>query len=575
MIQAACSASSLDAPSFVAHIDTSRRTRVLLAAIALCAAVPMLYMAANQRLDYDSWWHVFIAREAPWARFWRDVHINAHPPAFYLLLGAAAEFGSERLVYRAPSIVAAVVAIYVLGRIATRVFRTSILSLPCALAFGLAMTTVVVACAVRSYMLALAFLLIAFRAHLDLIDPTHGPVAMKTRVVFAVALTAAIVTHYSAVFFFCAAVAVPCMYSAVDGRYRLWWRERLRMRWAAELATVTPIAAVVVAVYLVHVFQFRVPMRHVVRFFPDPTEAAAGLLAASGSFLVRSAVAEIDLFSPFPIAGLGPIAVAVVLSLIVLVAVGLVLTLHRRSDWIVASTPVATLAIIAAAIMGASLLGRYPFGGALHHQFILFPFIVLSVFAIVDEIAQRFHRESVAAAAVSAAVALNTVEQWRRVHIVDAEPAARELATFAAYFGDAQAIYVDQTNLIYLFAAHHRGTWLPQSELGARFFALPVVEAGRKLLVVRDTMRWNSDVADRELYGDLRRVLEMTQVPSIDLFRLSRDAQPLSSPARLERVGLAESVVESADREGLHVERLLLDGSHLYARVRLDGGEPR
>jgi len=30
----------------------------------------MLYMAVHQRLDYDSWWRVFIARTAPWAQFW-------------------------------------------------------------------------------------------------------------------------------------------------------------------------------------------------------------------------------------------------------------------------------------------------------------------------------------------------------------------------------------------------------------------------------------------------------------------------------------------------------------------------
>lgn len=556
------------------HIDKSRRTRALLAAISLFAAAPMLYMAVNQRLDYDSWWHVFIAREVPWARFWRDVYINAHPPVFYLLLRAAAEFGSHRLVYRSLSIVAAVVATYVIGRIATRVFRTPILSLPCALAFGLAMTTVMVACAVRSYMLAVALLLIAFRTYLDLVDPTHGPIATKTRVVFAVALIGAITTHYSAIFFFCAAATVPCLYSAVDGRYRMWWSERLRTRWTAEIATLIPIAAVVVAVYLAHVFQFRAPMAHVLRFFPDRSEAAAGLLG-SGSFLARSMVAEIDLFSPFPIAGLRPTTVGVVLSLFAIVAIGLVLTLYRRSDWVVASTPIATLAILTTAMMGASLLGRYPFGGALHHQFILFPFIVLSIFAIVDEIVARSHHEWVALAVVSAAVILNGVVQWHRVQFVDDEPAARELATFDRYFGDSRAVYVDHTNVIYFFAAHHRGMWLAQSGLGAKFYALPVIEAQRRLLVLRDTKRWRYDLADRELYGDLRQLMALAQVPSVDLFRLSRDAQLPSTPSRLERVQLAESVVELADREGLRVERLVLDGSHLYARLRLDGGERR
>ena len=127
-------------------------------------------------------------------------------------------------------------------------------------------------------------------------------------------------------------------------------------------------------------------------------------------------------------------------------------------------------------MMGASLLGRYPFGGELRHQFILFPFMVLSIFALVDEIVARLHHQQVAFAAVSTAVILNGVVQWRQVRFVDDEPAAPELATFDRYFGDSRAVYVDQTNLIYFFAAHQRDMWLAQSGPGPGFHALPVIE---------------------------------------------------------------------------------------------------
>ena len=43
------------------------------------------------------------------------------------------------------------------------------------------MTTVIVACAVRSYMLAVALVLIVFRGYLDLVDPTHGPIGTRAR----------------------------------------------------------------------------------------------------------------------------------------------------------------------------------------------------------------------------------------------------------------------------------------------------------------------------------------------------------------------------------------------------------
>ena len=108
----------------VARADDSHGNKLLLAVIALIAAVPMLHMGIHDRIDYDGWWHVFIAREAPWSSFWADVYRNAHPPLFYLLLRPMTWLGSGRLVYRALSIAAAVVATYVVGRIATRVFRT-------------------------------------------------------------------------------------------------------------------------------------------------------------------------------------------------------------------------------------------------------------------------------------------------------------------------------------------------------------------------------------------------------------------------------------------------------------------
>jgi len=225
--------------------------------------------------------------------------------------------------------------------------------------------------------------------------------------------------------------------------------------------------------------------------------------------------------------------------------------------------------------MGASLLGRYPFGGALHHQYILFPFVVLSVFVVVDAIVARSHREWLAVAVVSAAVIVNSIVQWRFVQFVGDEPAARELETFARYFGDSPAVYVDQTNVIYFFASHHRGMWLPQRRLRKKVYALPVIEAGRRLLVLRDTKRWNFDSADRKLYGDLRRLIAMSQVPSIDLFWLSPDEQPACTLSQLKRVQLADSVVELANREGLRVEHVVLDGSHLYARLRLGGPVPQ
>jgi hypothetical protein len=48
--------------------------------IALAAALPRLLLGASQFIEYDGYWHVFIAQQDNWASFWADIYANAHPP---------------------------------------------------------------------------------------------------------------------------------------------------------------------------------------------------------------------------------------------------------------------------------------------------------------------------------------------------------------------------------------------------------------------------------------------------------------------------------------------------------------
>lgn len=549
-----------------AEPDDSRRLTVALAIITLIVAVPMLSMGVRDRIDYDSWWHVFIAREIPWDRFWRDVYRNAHPPLFYLLLSAVARLGAERLLYRSVSIAAALVATYLVGLIAARTMRRRGLALLCALAFGLAVPTARMACAVRSYTLSLAFLLLAFRLHLDLIDPTRARVAPRTRTAFALALVGAVVSHYAAVFFAAAAVALPCLYAALDRGYRTWLRGRLRAQWRAELATALPVAAVIVVAYAVHMSRWSEPMVHTAAFYPGAADRAAGVLRGGASFLARAIAAEIDLFSPLPLASLPAAARPLLVALAVALAAGLALRLRRRSDWPVAAAPLAVLAMLVLALMGAALAGRYPFGGFLRQQYLLFPFIMLSGFGLLDAIAGRWPSRRVVIA-LSGAVLLNAVVQWRHVSYVDTEPLGLEVARFDQLFPDSPAVYVDQFGLIPYFAGHQRSAWTAQSALGEKFYALPVRQPPRSFVVVRDMTRWSADPSDPGLYADLRQLLARTSLPAIDVFHLRQDAPQLPMPPRGDRADAAETIIRAAASQGVHVERLVLDGFQVYARV--------
>lgn len=547
--------------------EPSRPERLLHAAIALGAAVPMLYMGVHERIDYDGWWHVFIARTTPWAQFWRDVHDNAHPPVYYLLLRGAAWLGTERLVYRGLSIAAAAVATYLVGRLAARVYRTPGMAAVCALGFGLAMPTAVMACAVRSYMLSLALLLIAFRLFLDLIDP-RGRRGAARPAWFAVAVSAAIATHYSAAFFAVAAAVLPFAYAAADTPYRAWLRRRLPADWRAALAVALPIATITAAVYAVHVSQFAAPMPHTASFHPSAAEWAAGTLRGATAFVARAVVAEIDLFSPVRIAARPPVIQAAVVALLGLLAAALALALRRRADWPSAAAPLATLFLLATLIIAAALLGRYPFGGFLRHQFILFPFVVLVGFGLLDEAVARLGRRRLAVAALAALVLLHAGAQWRRVRFVDGEPASLDVAPFDALFADSVAIYVDRFSVIPLIASRQRDVWAAQVDLGGDIVAVPVRRRDGTQLVLRDMRRWSCDLADPALYRDLRRLIDRAKLPALDLFRLRQDSHLLPPVPREERRQLAETVLHLARGAGLGVERLVLDGPHVYLRLR-------
>src|SRR5262245_25359132 len=94
-----------------AHVmDNAGMPRALCAAAPLLSAVVLFYLGSRERLGYDSFWHVFVARQDNWSQFWFEVADNAHPPLFYLVLKAATLIGRGLLVYRLPSIAAIVVS---------------------------------------------------------------------------------------------------------------------------------------------------------------------------------------------------------------------------------------------------------------------------------------------------------------------------------------------------------------------------------------------------------------------------------------------------------------------------------
>jgi len=149
------------------HDGVMSRTTVLLLFVCLLAAIPMFFFGATYYIDYDGYWHVFIAR-LDWRNMLVDSKATAHPPLFFFLLKAVTKLGASRLVYRLVSILSGIGAIFLIGQIAHKVTGSTALASLTAFIFGLSQSTVAVACEVRSYMLCSFFVLLSFYLFLAL-----------------------------------------------------------------------------------------------------------------------------------------------------------------------------------------------------------------------------------------------------------------------------------------------------------------------------------------------------------------------------------------------------------------------
>src|SRR5205807_1735173 len=69
----------------------------VLVAIAGAALIPMVIRAVGETVDYDGFWHLFIASQDRWELFLFEYKNNAHPPLFMLLLRVPSLFGHSRL----------------------------------------------------------------------------------------------------------------------------------------------------------------------------------------------------------------------------------------------------------------------------------------------------------------------------------------------------------------------------------------------------------------------------------------------------------------------------------------------
>jgi hypothetical protein len=501
----------------------SRRSALVLAALLTVTAAVLVFLGSRQFIGYDSYWHVFIARQDRWPNFWQEVRDNAHPPLFFLLLRlAAAWLGPTFLAYRAVSIAAMVASTWLIAAIVRRTTCSRGLAIAAAAAFGLSYNAVNIGIEVRAYSLASAFMLAACVFYIDWLRTPAHRLTIAPHVGFALTLTAAVVSSYSTFFFMTAAVGTPAVLAVVDRG----WRRRLMAKFSSRPAATAlmfgpPFVVAAIAYYL-HVIRWAGGLNHVPEHMFDATrETVVAFLWRNTLNLAAILVPGGDEF----VAGLHNwrqwAFVAVIAGMSLLGLTRLVRT-RRVGPGAVA---VLLLGMMVALNAVAGLASRYPYGGVLRHEFFLVPFAVTGFFTLIDA-ARRSVRGAFRSRALWAAAAtcgiLASVASWTSTFRIAPEALFQaQMDRFKATARDPDAVLVDLFTFINFFSHHHDWQWRLDGEWpkdAVRQVWL-VEKDSRRQKLCRENRQWAMDMANVATYWSLEQCAEKSRTSRVALFR--------------------------------------------------------
>jgi hypothetical protein len=532
----------------------------LLVALAIGLALRLL-VALNHPIDYNGFWHVFIARNLS-----REYYGLAHPPLFLVLLKAIDAVSQSRVAYQGVSILAGLGTIVCVHRILEKLKTSAGVAFLGALTMAVAQPAVFLSREVQSYMLAIFFILASFVYYLDIVGVGTRPSGWKPRAAFAILASLALLTEYFAGLYLVAAVLAPLLVAVFRPLYRRGLLQSLRRRFLPDFATLLPPLAVAVALYELIAKPWLHRLNHLPEFYFVPgTESAA-------AFLTRNLWNLFNLFSP-AILWSPRRAAALVLGFAVIAFLVAVTQRRRDADGEARAMPGAVLLVLLAIGIALGLAGLYPFGGAMRQQFLYFPFLVLAGFVALDRalgyVPSGAQKALLALGVVVLAVAV--AAHWQNLRRPGRDPFMAQGRAFDRALPDASVVQADQFNLIGFFIPHHDWKWRYAGTLPG----LPAVQRyeleknGRRLTLLAHRTRWNFDVVDPKSYAAFRAAADAAGARCTSVFDVH---QNLYKPAERKLPHLEAEVVEPQARalataEGLFVGRMAIRGDDVFMEI--------
>lgn len=553
MTRAAATVSSQPVPT----PGWSQRRLFLILTVALALR---LYIALRYPVDYNAYWHVFIARNLT-----REYAGLAHPPLYLLLLKAADAVSHSSLAYQLVALLAGLGVVALTRTILLRLRASAAAADLAALTMAVAQPAVLLSCGVQSYMLAAVFIFWSFLPYLDLVRPEPAT-SWRSRMAFAVLVCLGVLTEAYTAFYLLACVAAPVLVAIFRPAYRTAFVRALRRRLAPDAATLVPPVVVGASIYVLIAKPWVRKFNTLPQFYFRPGQESVA------DFLTRNLSNLFNMFSPFTL-GSPRRAAVLVLGFAVLVFLLAVRDRPREAAEADRAMPAAILIALLVIGMGMGLRGPYPFGGLMRQQFHLFLFAVPSGFVAFDVVLRRI-RSARARAALIAAVVLFLAANlgWHARDFRNAAPKDFESQAriFHRSFPDATRIQVDQLNLIGFFMAHDDWNW----RFAGRAPENPAIERyelekdGKRLTLFAHRNRWNFDFSDPTLYPALRSALGPGDPDCFTVFCVHTNLYkpPERRLPDLDSTQVTAQITALAPPAGLEPGKIVFEGNDVYAR---------
>lgn len=529
-----------------------RHPNQLLILVSVLALLPRLFDGLLRPIDYNGFWHIFIARNLP--REWPKL---PHPPLFLVFLRVIDSFSNAVLAYRSVSLLTGVVAVYLVGRILLRLETLPVVAILAALTMAFASNAITLSNEVQSYSLCVLFILGSFFFYLDLLR-TDSPPSKCSRVAFASLACLGLLSHYFTGLYLIACVLAPLVVVAVRQEHRHSLLGRISRRWRADLLTILPPGLVGFLLYEFQAKRFVQPLNELPGFYFE-----AGMETVS-SFLIRNLRNTFNLFAPvvLPRARYA-LPLLALFALVVFWAAG---TEKKRGLGSVNRLlPALFLILLLVTGMALGVLGWYPLGGWMRQQFLIFVFGVLGAFVALDRLLRALRsrvRRNALVALCFGLIGVNFAKNFDQLAHPPPEAFLPKVEAFSEQFPGARTVHVDQFSLVGLFIAYHDWEWrFSGQDPGNKFVESYSLNSGdRRLTITAYRDSWIFDFSSEALFREYGGVWGKSADACEYLLCVGRTVyKPVKKYLAVsEQKELREGISSGMAAEGLEARRVIV-----------------